>query len=143
MQAHSGRQSPPRDRPSRRPCGDRRKNASVPVEVRVLLEYSSLDLEEYRSQYPEELRAFLETSVQLRAYQSEAECLVRSVRCPEAEPCRRVHRRPLAPLDPLPSHLLLLLDLEALVNLPSREPALLTRREDRRLPSLQRCRWQR
>ena len=113
------------------------------MEVRVLLEYSSLDLEEYRSQYPEELRASLETSVQLRASQSEAECPVRSVRCPEAEPCRRVHRRPLAPLDPLPSHLLLLLDLEALLNLGSREHALLATRGEQRLPSLQRCRWQR
>ena len=113
------------------------------MRVRVLLEYSSLDLEDYRFQYPEDLRNDLETSVQLRASQSEAGHHRCSVRCPEAEPCRRVHRRPLALLDPLPSHLLLLLDLEAPVNLPSREPALLTRLEDQRLPSLQRCRWQR
>ena len=101
------------------------------MRVRVLLEPSSLDLEEYRSQYPEELRASLETSVQLRACQSEAECLVHSVRCPEAEPCRRDHRRPWAPLVPLPSHLLLLLDLEASLRLGSREHALLTTRKGR------------
>ena len=113
------------------------------MEVRVLLEYSSLDLEDYRFQYPEDLRTVLETSVQLRASQSEAGHHRCSVRCPEAEPCRRVHRRPLAPLDPLPSHLLLLLDLEALLNLGSREHALLTTRGEQRHPSLQRCRWQR